>query len=446
MTFDNIIQDIAAISALLFVSFLIREKVSFFRKCFIPVSLIAGILGLILGPQVLGSVSPVYIHYSDGIPQWTNFLFCFIFSTSFLGTTSGKFGRDVASTTFITGSIHMAQIVGGIGIAWGLSQIMGNLSYQMGLLPVAGFYGGHGSAGIMGASFEAEGWAEATGIAMTYATIGMFAAVLGGMAIINYGAKKGLTLRKMDSEVLKSNMSGGILEEKERKPMAIAISDSSAIDPMAFQIMIVGSVIAVSYLLRIGLIEVFPFWTKVPLHTMCLLLGAIIGQMVSKTKYNQYIDRKSMKRISGVALEYVIAAAVASIKLSVLATYFVPIVISSIVLCAVTAILAIYLSKKWYGENWFELALGAYGQCTGSLATGLLLIKVLDPDGNTLASESVSGSSTVGTCFQLPYTTMGPMVLMASPTIFMWGSTGLLLAFLIGGFILFGIHRKENKI
>lgn len=442
MTFDNIIQDIAAISTLLFVSFFIREKVSFFRKYFIPVSLIAGILGLLLGPQVLGSVSPIYIHFSDSMLQWTNFLFCFIFATSFLGTTSGKFGRDVASTTFITGSIHMMQIVFGIGIAWVLSKTLSNLSYEMGLLPVSGFYGGHGSAGIMGASFEAEGWVEATGIAMTYATVGMFAAVLGGMAIINYGAKKGFTLRKMDSEALKSNMSGGILEEKERKPMAIAISDSSAIDPMAFQFMIVGTVIAISYLLRISIIKVFPFWTKVPLHTMCLLLGALIGQVVSKTKYNQYIDRKSMKRISGMALEYVVAASVATIKLSVLATYFVPIIITSLILCAVTAVLALYLSKKWYGENWFEVALGAYGQCTGSLATGLLLIKVLDPNGETLASESVSGSSTVGTCFQLPYTTMGPIFLMASPAIFMWGTTGLLVAFLIGGFVLFGTHRK----
>ena len=38
--------------------------------------------------------------------------------------------------------------------------------------------------------------------------------------------------------------------------------------------------------------------------------------------------------------------------------------------------------------------MGIYGQCTGTLATGLLLIKVLDPDGDTMTSESISGSST----------------------------------------------------
>lgn len=391
-----------------------------------------------MGPQILGRISPFYLHLSEYISQWTNFLFCFIFATSFLGTTSGKFGRDVISTTFITGSIHMMQVCIGLFIAFLLTKLIPTLPYAIGLLPVSGFYGGHGSAGIIGGTFSTVGWEDATGIAMTYATIGMFAAVIGGMLIINIGAKKGLTKRPMDTNYLQEQDITGILPTDQRKSMGYMISNPSVIDPMAFQMMIVGTVIALSHFLRIALIQIIPFWTKIPLYTMCLLLGAIIGQIISKTKYNQYIDRQSMKRISGVALEYVITSAVATIKLSVLASFLIPILISSIVICILTAIFSIFLSKRWYGEDWFELAMGVYGQCTGSLATGLLLVKVLDPEGDTLASESISGSSTLGSCFQLPYTTLGPILLTASPVLFTLGSAGLLFAFLIAGFILFG--------
>lgn len=79
--------------------------------------------------------------------------------------------------------------------------------------------------------------------------------------------------------------------------------------------------------------------------------------------------------------------------------------------------ICIVLAKKWYGKDWFEMAMGAYGQCTGSLATGLLLIKVLDPNGDTLAAESVSGSSTLGSFWQQPYNTIGPMMILASPVL-----------------------------
>lgn len=438
MTLNHVILDISTISFLLFLSFLLRRKISFFQKNYIPASLIAGILGLILGPQILGKFSPIYLHFSEYISQWTNFLFAFIFATSFLGTTSGKFGRDVISTTFITGSIHMMQICIGLLIAFVLTKMIPNLPYAIGLLPVSGFYGGHGSAGIIGGSFATVGWKDATGIAMTYATIGMFAAVIGGMFIINIGTKKGLTKRNMNFNYLEEQDITGIIPKDQRRSMGNMISNPSVIDPLAFQMMIVGTVIAISHILRILLIKIIPFWNKIPLYTMCLIMGAMIGQILSKTKYNEYIDRQTMKRISGVALEYVIASAVATIQLSVLASFLVPIFISSVLICSLTAIFAIFLSKKWYGENWFELAMGAYGQCTGSLATGLLLIKVLDPEGDTITSESISGSSTLGSSFQLPYTTLGPIFLTSSPLFFTCGSVGLLIVFLLVGFILFG--------
>ena len=113
MTLTDFLLDFAVVSVLLFVAFLIRQKVPFFQKYYIPTSLIAGILGLLLGPQVLGQVSPIYIQFSDSISQWTNFFFAFIFATSFLGTKSTKFGRNVIATTCVTGSIFMAQVVVG---------------------------------------------------------------------------------------------------------------------------------------------------------------------------------------------------------------------------------------------------------------------------------------------------------------------------------------------
>ena len=58
MTLTTVLIDISAVSVLLFLAFLIRQKIPFFYKYYIPTSLIAGILGLLLGPQVLGQFSP----------------------------------------------------------------------------------------------------------------------------------------------------------------------------------------------------------------------------------------------------------------------------------------------------------------------------------------------------------------------------------------------------
>lgn len=72
MSLTDFLLDFSTISVLLLLAFLIRRKISFLQKYFIPTSLIAGILGLLLGPQVLGQVSPVCIQFSDSISQWVD--------------------------------------------------------------------------------------------------------------------------------------------------------------------------------------------------------------------------------------------------------------------------------------------------------------------------------------------------------------------------------------
>lgn len=447
MSLTDFLVDISTISFLLFLAFLIRRKVFLMQKYFLPASLIAGIIGLCLGPQVLGQISPIYIKFSDSIDQWTGFFFAFIFTTSFLGTTSKKLGRPALSSICQIGVIHMMQICVGLLIAFLLSKFM-DVPYAIGELPVSGFFGGHGSAGVVGEGFKALGWDDAMGIAMTYATVGMFMAVIGGMFITNMGAKHGLTNRSMDSNFLTASQKSGIVPPNERKPIGMTISDNAVIDPMAFQFMIVGVIIAVSYVLRNAIIRIIPFWSKIPLYAMCLFMGAILGNLISKTKYNQYIDRNSMKRISGVAVEYAVTSAIVTIKISVLATYLVPILVTSLVLTVLTAAFSLILLKRWYGEGWFETAVGCYGLTTGSMATGLLLCRVLDPDNDTLAAESVTAASTMGNFLQQPYNTLGPILLMSNPTAFTWISVGLLIAFLIVGEVLFGRrgnHATDNR-
>ena len=49
-TIGNLVYYVAIIGLLLVVATIIRLKVPFLRKAFIPASLIAGLIGLVLGP------------------------------------------------------------------------------------------------------------------------------------------------------------------------------------------------------------------------------------------------------------------------------------------------------------------------------------------------------------------------------------------------------------
>ena len=446
-TLTDFLLDISKVSFLCMIAFLIRPHLKFTHKFYFNIGLIAGVIGLLLGEQVLGRFSPVYLTFSSGFSQWSNFLLVIIFASTFLGSSgAGNFGRDILCTTCLTGSIFMMQVIVGILIALGLAVFMKDLPVAVGLLPVSGFYGGQSSAAIMGGVFETEGWADATAIAIVYATIGMYVALICGMWFVNWGIKKGYSIRKAHNENERAQSEiTGLLAPEDRKPIARAITNSSVMSPLAFQIMIIGLVVGVSNIFREAMMSVIPFWSKIPLHTNCLVLGAVIGIGLGKTKYNQYVDRGTIRMISGWCREFIVIQAIATLRLSVFADFLVPILISTVIICSLTAFQTIYLAKRWYKDNWFEFAAGIFGQCTGSLTTGLVLINIMDPEGDTLAAEGVSGSSTIGSFWQQPYNTIGAIAMLSAPFAVLGVTCGIFVVLIVAGFVLFGRSSMKRR-
>ena len=62
----------------------------------------------------------------------------------------------------------------------------------------------------------------------------------------------------------------------------------------------------------------------------------------------------------------------------------------SFVIVLLTAIFSIVLCKKWHKLNWFEKCCGSYGAATGSVPTGLALIRYVDPEGKTDAADTLA--------------------------------------------------------
>ena len=74
MTLMDVAHDFAVVSILLAIGYFLRMKVKLFQRLFLPASIIGGLVGLIIGPQILGLYSPVYVTYTDSINEWSGVL------------------------------------------------------------------------------------------------------------------------------------------------------------------------------------------------------------------------------------------------------------------------------------------------------------------------------------------------------------------------------------
>ena len=443
MTLNDVLTDFAYLSVLLLIGFELRKRIRILQKYFIPTSLIAGTIGMLLSADWLGTVTPVSIPFSSGIGQWSGVLVIVVCATMFLSLELNQVGRDGMATTFMAGVAHQGQLIVGLGLAALFGLFMTDLPYQFGYMGVWGFYAGHGNATTVGNIIQDAGlWDDAVGVGVTFATIGILCGVILGMIIINIGAKKGLTHVKMSFADMDEGERTGYIRPEKRVSVGNGVTNVSSLDPLAFQLAIVGLVVVIGVVVRALLMQIHPVMSNFPLVGAVLVSSMIVGFIINKTTLKERIDRKLMSRITGTALEYMITAAIATTSRQIFISYALPLVAISFAMVLVNLFVCFFLGKRWLHDNAFETGVGLFGMACGVLATGLMLVKVMDPDNETTASTCISTSSTLGYAWQIPYMVVGSLMIFTAPTITTIITVALLLFFLIGGELLFGRKKK----
>jgi ESS family glutamate:Na+ symporter len=122
------------------------------------------------------------------------------------------------------------------------------------------------------------------------------------------------------------------------------------------------------------------------------MLGGVLLQLFAKMiNVDLLVDKEQMNRISGAALDYLALAAVATIELSVVAANWVPLVIMTVAGSVWCVFSVMYFSPRLFKEAWFERGIAEFGQASGVTATGLLLLRTVDPNNKTIAAASFAG-------------------------------------------------------
>ena len=384
-TVDGLLYYVSVIGVLLVIATIVRLKVPFLRKAFIPASLIAGVFGLILGPYAL-KVIPADMMSSIGTLPGR--MITVVFACMLLGIkreeTDKSMVRDAAAGLGWLWSCSFMQVgVPALLCAFILIPMFG-VNPLFASLTEIGFAGGHGTAGGMAAVFEELEWADGASLGSTMATIGLLLGIFGGIIIINYGVRKKYT------EVLKVPASAGevkeIFKEDERESTSSGTISHDVIEPFAFHLGIIGAAILIGRFIVWGF-GIITSYTKLPLFPFAMIGGWIINMIVQRTSLRDLFDRKIFQRIQGMALEILVTAAMASIKIPVVIEYFVPIVICSVAVFALMLVWLFWLSPHIFSESWFEQGIVRFGSFLGVAAIGYMLLRTSDPKMETRAGS-----------------------------------------------------------
>lgn len=377
--------DLGLISLLLIVGQILRAKVKLIQQMFIPPSLIAGLLGLAFGPNGLG-----WLPFSGEIGTYASILIAVVFAALPLSSSTAPL-KDIVRTSgpmwayAQLGMLLQWGIVGLIGL-FVINAIWPELHDAFAMMFPVGFYGGHGTAAAVGSAFEGLDWEEARSLGMMTATIGVICAIFGGLIAIKWATRRKHTSFISDFSDLPDELRSGLVPESKRESIGEATTSSISIDSLTFHIALISVAALLGYLCSQGVKAIYPK-LELPVFSCAFVYGLMLKWLLDDTRASKYLCPQTTKRVGSLATDLLVAFGVASIKLSVIVKYALPLIVLLVVGTLVVVFITFYFGRRLSKNHWFERTIFAWGWWTGTMAMGIALLRIVDPKSNSKTME-----------------------------------------------------------
>jgi ESS family glutamate:Na+ symporter len=430
----GIIIYVAILSLLLLTGNVIRRKIPILKKSLLPTSVIAGLLGLIIKEAIVRPLTGQswWISETD-IITFNTFLNLVTYHTIAIGfiamglKVNEKFKiKTQRAHSYYNGMVivssYMLQGIIGIGVTAILAFTIFPIfktgpGLASGILVPFGFGQGPGQANNFGAVYEGftnaqgvlTGFAGAQSYGLAIASMGFIWACIGGVIYLNKVYKKKVT----GEEQLVQTTSVQEVESPDEIPVA------ESIDKLTVQLTLIAVVYGVTLLIMFGLTRLASFNEGIYRMVGSLIWGFnfIFGMVVAlfakklfgylrqkNIMTRQYPNNYMLNRIAGVVFDFMVVASIVSINIEDLASPQVWITFFLITTIAgLSTMFFIHkITKRVYKQYTLPAFAGMYGTMTGTVSTGIALLREVDPYYETPAATDLVTGTTTAIIFGFP--------------------------------------------
>jgi len=410
----KIVIDAGAISVALLLATFLRSKLRFLQRFMVPNALTAGFILL-----------PFYNWAMPALGYGTHRLGELVYhllNVSFIAMTlraphpkskDGKGGPLMTSVAILWQ--YAIQALVGLLLSLALLKLFWpDLSPAFGLFLPLGFALGPGQAFAIGRGWEPLGFEGAATVGLAFAAIGYLWSSFVGVPLIGWGIRRGW-IGKAALETFKDRtlMSGIVERGRQGGEAGRLTTDSEAIDSFSFHAALVVFTYLLSYLLLTGLTKVLALAGPTGAELATNLWGinfifssvtAMLVRVCMKAlRIQRLADDATLTRLSGFAVDYMVAGSIAAIAITFVARYWAPLLVVTTVGGVVVTVTAIWMSSRLFRDHPYERMLMVYGCSTGTLSTGLALLRVLDPEFRTPVASDYMKSAGLSFLAAIPF-------------------------------------------
>ena len=440
------IRQIGYIALAILLADLLRRKIGFIRKAMLPVAVLGGFILLLakyLGLQLDQNIMETLVFHGIAL----GFVAMSLRSNEKESERSGdmvglKSGAIIVST-------YLVQGLTGLAITELLSYtVLPGLFKAAGLLLPMGYGQGPGQANNIGSTYESLGFSGGRSFGMSIAAAGYLVACVVGVFILNILRNRG-RFKTESGYVASEGISGDYNFEKKT-------DGSDSIDVLSVQVSTVLVVYLVTYSVIRGitgalsallpgaanmlnsLIWGFNFIIASAIAMLTKKLFTRDRTIVSRTLkvQNNYL----LNRISGLFFDIMIVAGIASIDLEDMRGLWVPFILMVVLGAAVTWFYLSFVCRKVYRDYYYQGLISMFGMLTGTISSGILLLREVDGSFETPAANNLITGSSFGIVLGAPILVL--VGLAARSDLLCFVSMGIMVIYLL---LLLAIILKGKK-
>ena len=446
----NIIIQLGLIAAAILLANFLRRKLAVIRKSLMPIAVLGGFLLLIskyIGiVKIDAAVMETLVYHGIALGFIAMSLRVPPEKQKGSGDLTGlKSGAVIVST-------YLVQAVTGLAITLLLAYtFMPNLFKAAGLLLPMGYGQGPGQANNIGSSYEALGFAGGRSFGLSIAAAGYLVACVVGVIILNILSRKGkIRPARLKAE---SKPTVDFFQDEDEIP----VSDS--IDKLSVQIAMVILVYLVTYLAAWGItsgIAALSPGLAGTVNTLIWGFNFIIGSalaillrvLLEKGKKagvmkRQYQNNYLLNRISGFFFDIMIVAGIASINLEDIRGLWIPFLLMAAAGGLITWLHLSFVCKNVYKDYYYEGLISMYGMLTGTISSGVLLLREIDPNLSTPAANNLITGSSFGIILGAPVLIL--VGLAPKSDLLCWITMGLAAVYMVLLELLIFKLKKKKK-
>jgi glutamate:Na+ symporter, ESS family len=125
------------------------------------------------------------------------------------------------------------------------------------------------------------------------------------------------------------------------------------------------------------------FFDKFPLFPFTIIGSVLVQLCAIRMKSASAINRRAVEGLGGLSMDGIVACAIGTLSIGAIGHNIGPFVILAIAAVGWGVFATMVIGRRVFPANWFEHSMAEFGESQGNVATGFVMLDMVDPQRKT---------------------------------------------------------------